>query len=497
MCLATVLILLGATPVQMAPPLPDEWHLRVENLTRVAMRFWRVPGVAVAVVHDGKVLLVQGFGTTDIHSDKGPLVTGDTLFPIASCTKSFTTTRMQQLVQAGKLKWDDPLVKHLPWFQLSDPDATARVTLRDAASHRGGIASHDLLWYHMGGTMRQRVERLGRLPVQWPAGTHYAYQTSLFTALGLVEEAVDPRPWEKQLEAELLEPLGMTSTWADPHAIPPSIIQAKPHRLDATDLPVFTDAYPFDGPDPAGSIHSTAGDMAKWVAFQMGNGLAPGGQRLLSPESLDELHSSQISQPLTLSLRGLNPSAKSMGYALGFTSYDHRGEPVVAHGGAADGMRAQITLLPGKKLGFVVLANLNLTRMNLALTHHLVDLFLEQADRDYNGLVMKQQRRDLTDLLDKARLAGEKAIRLGSTAQLQTMEGVYTHPAYGEAVLFTAGGVTQLRLGATATRLRPIGPGCWLAEAEQFAGAVVDYQAGAPPQLIVGGEVNLPFTRKP
>jgi CubicO group peptidase (beta-lactamase class C family) len=477
-----------------APPLPDAWELQAENLTRLGMRFWRVPGCAVAVVHDGQLIWAKGFGVTALQGDQP--VTPDTVFPIASCTKSFTTTRMAQLVDAGKVSWDDPLTKYLPWFRLSDPEATRAVTLRHAASHTGGLASHDLLWYRWEGTLRQRVERLSQIPVESKPGEKYAYQTSLFTALGLVEEAVDGKPWAEQIESGLLAPLAMRNTWADPRKIPASVVRAQPHRLSPSDTPIACEAYPFNETDPAGSIHSTANDLAKWVQFHLGDGTNPEGKRLVSKGQMDLLHTQQIAQPLTASLRGLNPSSQSMGYALGFTTYDHRGETVLAHGGAVDGMRAQITLVPGKKMGVVVLCNLSLTRMNLSLTHHLLDLFLGYSGRDYNGLVLKQQRRNLQELLDRAQAAGERGRSRMDRIDPAQMEGVYQHPAYGDAKLFLRDGVPMFKLGGTETTLQPMGPGCWLAQADPFGGAVIEYLPGTPPVIRMTGEVELTLKRK-
>lgn len=477
-----------------APPLPDGWELQVENLTRLGMRFWKVPGCAIAVVHDGKIILARGFGQTALEG--GQPVTENTLFPIASITKSFTTTRLAQLVDGGKVGWDDPLVKYLPWFRLSSPDATAALTLRHVASHTGGIASHDLLWYRWEGTMRERVERLAKIPVQSKPGEQFAYQTSLFTSLGLVEEALDNQPWDKQIQKDLLGPLGMKSTWANPADIPQDIVRALPHRLNANDDPALCDPYLFEGTDPAGSIHSTASDMARWVAFHLSNGTLPDGKKLLSTAQMDLLHTQQVAQNFTPALRGLNPSSKGMGYALGFTTYDQRGEKVVAHGGAVDGMRAQITFVPGKKIGFVVLCNLSLTRMNLALSHHLVDLFLGATGRDYNGLVLKQQVKNLTGIIEKANEIAQKARARELPDDFRMFQGAYLHPAYGEARIFNKNGVPVFKLGGTETALRPLAPGCWIAQADPFGGSVIEYIPGDPPTLKVSGEVELTLEKK-
>jgi CubicO group peptidase (beta-lactamase class C family) len=134
-------VLLGAGPLTAAP---DEET--IDALVRRAMSTWRVPGVAVAVVQDDRVVYLRGHGVREAGKDDP--VTPDTLFPLGSCTKAFTTTALAVLAGEGKLDWDDPVRRHVPFFRLSDPAADGKVTLRDLVSHRTGVDTHDLLWYH-------------------------------------------------------------------------------------------------------------------------------------------------------------------------------------------------------------------------------------------------------------------------------------------------------------------------------------------------------------
>jgi len=155
----------------------------VDAIVKKSLETWRVSGVAVAIVRDGEVIYLKGRGVRALDADDP--VTPDTLFPIGSCTKAFTTTAMAILVDEGKMDWDDHVRKHLSYFHLSDPLADHDVRLRDLVCHRTGLASNDLLWYQASWSMEEMVRRAGRLPLDQPFRTRFQYQSTMFTAAGL------------------------------------------------------------------------------------------------------------------------------------------------------------------------------------------------------------------------------------------------------------------------------------------------------------------------
>src|SRR5262249_49682886 len=150
---------------------------------RAALRAWKVPGAAVAVVRDDRVEYLQGHGLCETGETKR--VTPDTLFPLASCSKGFLTASLAMLADEGEVGWGDPVRKHLPTFRLSDPLVDARVTLRDLLCHRTGLGQHDLLWYRAAWPPEEAVRRAGRLPLSHPFRSRFQYQNTMFTALGL------------------------------------------------------------------------------------------------------------------------------------------------------------------------------------------------------------------------------------------------------------------------------------------------------------------------
>ncbi len=372
---------LVSVPTQAEPLAPA-----IDAVVKKSLDAWSVPGVAVAVVRDGEVIYLKGHGVKSLDAD-GP-VTPDTLFPIGSCTKAFTTTAMAVLVDEGNMGWDDPVRKHLSYFHLGDPLADREVTLRDLVCHRTGLAPHDLLWYRSPWSPEEVVRRAGLLPLDRPFRTTFQYQSTMFTAAGLAVGSASGQPWQDFVRKRLFDPLGMTASCFTTTAAAKSADRAVGHRLNRLGRPEVVDYYPEEVPDPAGSIHSTARDLAQWAIFQLGDGRW-GGRRIVSAANLAETHTPQMVIRLEGIERDLHPETVQMSYGMGWVLEDYRGVGLCSHAGAIDGFRAHITLIPEKKIGIVLLDNLQATRMNLPLSNALVDLLLGLPRKDWNGLLRR------------------------------------------------------------------------------------------------------------
>jgi CubicO group peptidase (beta-lactamase class C family) len=400
----------------------------VEALVRKSLAAWHVPGVAVAIVKDGNVVYLKGHGVRAVdHPDP---VTPHTLFPIASCTKAFTTTAMALLADEGKMAWDDPVSKHLPYFHLADPKADKEVRLRDLVCHRTGLRGHDLLWYRSPWPPEEIVRRAGRLPLDKPFRQAFQYQSTMFTAAGLAVAAASGTPWHEFVRKRLLQPLGMDDvvfTTTDARRTPD---YAFPHRLNDRGQAEIIAFYPIERPEPAGSIHASAHDLAKWLIFQLGDGTAR-RRRLVSAKNLDETHTPQIPIPMDRLDRAFFPETKRMDYAMGWVVQDRRGVTMLAHAGAIDGFRAQLTLVPEHKLGIVLLDNLHQTRMNIALSQALLDLLLGGPRRDWDAVVREAVRKEQTETDDERARRARSIPNTHPTLPLAGYVGTYEHPAYG------------------------------------------------------------------
>ena len=311
---------------------------------------------------------------------------------------------MAILVDEGKMGWDDPVRKHLSYFHLGDPLADRKSRLRDLVCHRTGLAPHDLLWYRSPWPPEEVVRRAGLLPLDQPFRTRFQYQSTMFTAAGLAVGSAAGQPWQEFVQKRLFDPLGMTASCFTSTAAAKAADRAVGHRLNRLGRPEVVDYYPEEVPDPAGSIHSTARDLAQWAIFQLGDGRWA-GRRIVSAANLAETHTPQMVIRLEGIERDLHPETVQMSYGMGWVLEDYRGVGLCSHAGAIDGFRAHITLIPEKKIGIVLLNNLQSTRMNLALSNSLVDLLLGLPRKDWNGLCAEAVRKDEAAAAEKARRA--------------------------------------------------------------------------------------------
>lgn len=407
---------------------------KIDNAVKSAMKSWQVPGVAVAVVRANEQAYVKAHGLRDGKSN----VTTNTIFPLASCSKAFTTVLTANLVAQRKLSWDDPVRKYLPDFRLSDPHATALVSLRDLASHRTGLGAHDLLWYRQPFSVADSIERISHLPLDHPFRSEMHYQNITFRALGLALERSQKLAWEKLLREELLQPIGLGNLALTSAEAAKRPDRATGHRLVAGKIQEVVD-YVHPEPDPAGSIHANVQELAKWIQFILADGVV-NGVAIVPPEQLRETYTPQVVNPITPGVAALQPETRMMSYGLGWVINDYRGHLVVQHTGLIDGFRVHLTMLPKDGLGIVILANLEGTRMNLALSNTLIDLFLKKPGRDWNEYLgnvfteaeaksQLQARRD--DLARRPDVAPSIAI--------SSLAGTYHHPAYGNVTISPKG----------------------------------------------------------
>jgi CubicO group peptidase (beta-lactamase class C family) len=424
------LLVLGSLPLPgaAAPPVDAK---AIDAAVRRSLEVWQVPGVAVGIVRDGEVIYLKGHGVREAGGKDA--ITPDTLFPVASCTKAFTTAAMAILVDEGKMGWDDPVRKHVPFFRLSDPLADANVTLRDLVCHRTGLAGHDLLWYRSPWSVEEIVRRAGRLPLDRPFRTAFQYQSAMFMAAGLAVQSAAGQPWEQFVQKRLLDPLEMKATVFTSTAALRSADCASPHRINGLGRAEVMPRYPLKAPDPAGSIHSSARDLCKWLRFHLDEG-SVGERRLVSARELGQTHTPQMVIGLDRHARALWPDTAQMSYGMAWVIQDHRGHKLVSHSGAIDGFRAHLTMVPDQRLGIVILGNLHHTRMNLALSNTLLDLLLGLPRKDWDGLIREALLRGEREEAEKARARKERRHHgTRPSREAAAYAGDYEHPAYGTA----------------------------------------------------------------
>jgi len=349
-------------------------------------------------------------------------------------------------VDEDKLAWDDPVTKHLPEFELSDPYLTKHVTVRDLVTHRVGVLRGDGAWYASPFDRKEVVRRARYLPAVRSFRSGYGYHNIMYITAGEVVEAVSGMTWDAFLAARIFEPLGMSETTTSILDFDEETTAATPHgRIDDQVRPVPW--YNYDNVGPAGSLNSTVADMAHWLRFLLDDG-SLNGERLISRDAFAELFRAQTVIPVSESYRKSYPTTQFRAYGLGWFMQDYRGRKVVQHSGSLDGMRARVGLIPELEVGVVLFTNVNESNLLAALLFDVFDRYLEAPERDWSLEFLRDRleaRRDAqvrADSVDAARVLNTiPSLRIGRYT------GAYNHRLFGEAKVVLENDGLVLSLG--------------------------------------------------
>jgi CubicO group peptidase (beta-lactamase class C family) len=438
----------GGSARPLAPAATSSSLSGIDAYIESVMAEWKVPGLAVALVKDGTVLLSKGYGFRDL--DRKTPTTPQTLFAIGSNSKSFTVTLMGMLADEGKVDWDKPVREYMPDFRLHDPVATAEMTPRDLTCHRSGLPRHDLLWLASGLSRRELYDRLRFLEPNKPFRSLYQYQNLMFMTAGVLEERLTGTSWENLVRERIFRPLGMKRSNlsvvdlqndAD-HAEPYAQVKGKVERVPPRNI---------DAIGPAGSINSSVEEMIRYVQFHLDQGKV-GDKQLLSAANAREMQSAQVAQPpAPEEFPELGPA--SYGLGLGITTY--RGHKLVSHGGGIDGFISQMTWLPNDKIGAIVLTNYSGTNPVPALVvRQAVDLLLGLEPIDWRTRARTQQeKQDRAREEAKRKSAAERKPGTKPTHDLADFAGTYRHAGYGAASVQVRGSSLEVRVAGLALTL--------------------------------------------
>jgi len=391
-----------------------------------AMREFKVPGLAVAVIKDGKVLLAKGYGYRDM-AHKLP-VTGTTLFPIASITKSFTVTSLGTLADRGKLDWDKPVREYLPGFRMYDPVATEQLTTRDMVTHRSGLPRHDLVWYSSSFTRDQLVEKLRYLEPNKPIRSTFQYNNLMFLTAGYLGGKIAGMSWEELVRERVLDPLGMPNTKFSSDEARKTPDYALPYRKNRkTDAVSQIDFSRWGDVGPAGSMNSCIDDMAKYLQMHVNKGTVDGKQ-VLGKNNAEQMQSPQM----VLQGSRLFPELGETSYGMGLFIETYRGHKHVNHGGNLDGFSAQLSFLPADGIGVVVLTNLDGTYLRDLVPYVVYDRLLGLESIDWVGRFSEIERkaRDQELNAEKKGFTGQKP-GTHPSHDLAEYAGEFEHPGYG------------------------------------------------------------------
>jgi CubicO group peptidase (beta-lactamase class C family) len=445
--------MLIVTPALAEARLPKDLEAYVE----ASMAAWEVPGLAVAVVHADDAQIAEGFGVR--RMGRPEKVDADTVFNIASLTKSFTAAGVAALVDDGRMAWDDPVTRWLPEVRFSDPWLTEHVTVADLLSHRTGLQPANTMFRFTGIDRAEVVRRVRYLKPAAPFRTEQVYNNVLYTLAGETAAAAAGTSYEELIRTRIIAPLGMGHTTVSIAPDPAGNV-AVPHAvIDGRQQPIRPVGYISIA--PAGGMSSTARDMTRWLRFQLGDGTWE-GKRIVSAASMQAMHEPQVLIPTTPEMRANRQVEFFAGYGFGWNVMDYRGHKLLWHSGNADGMPSYMALLPNERIGVLVMLDTwKAPILHGDIAARILDHYLGLPTRDYAAETLAW-----TIKSDAKAAAEAKAGAARATAEAAAhppmapaaYEGTYADDLFGPVIVAREGAGLVLRMGkGEAADLAPAG----------------------------------------
>jgi len=352
----------------------------LDSYIQRGMKDAQIPGLAIAVIKDGKVVVMKGYGVREVG--KPGAVDENTLFMIASNSKLFTGTSLAKLESEKKLSLDDKVSKYIPWYKVYDDDVSRLITVRDLMSHHLGTKTFqgDFTFWNADLSRKEVITRMRLLKPNGQFRKDYGYCNSCFTTAGEIIPVVAGMPWEKYIEENIFKPLGMTNTYALTKDIETRNNVAVPYTNTFGELTKL----PFDKIDdmaPAGSIVSNVKDVSKWLMMQLDSGRYEGKQII----SWDVVRKTRDMNTIIGSRKGMS-STHIRGYGLGVFMYDYAGRMIYWHTGGADGFVTNTCFVPEDKLAITILTNNDNQNFFEALRIQILDAYfgLPYINREAN-----------------------------------------------------------------------------------------------------------------
>jgi CubicO group peptidase (beta-lactamase class C family) len=424
------------------------------------MKEWHIPGIAVGIIKNNRLVYSQGYGYRDIN--RKLKVEPDTRFLIASCSKSFTATAIGILVDEKKLDWDKPVKQYLPSFATFDPMITQRMTPRDLLSHRSGLPRHDNLWLN---NPISKLELAKRLKYIEPTATadspydfrnKYQYNNNMFIIAGLLIEHLTGKSFEQFVQERIFDKVGMQRTGylANNDALDPEF-PISYTRIKNRVYPRLSgwmkhgNIIQLLGPgSPAGGIVSNIPDLSRWITVQLRQGKI-GRNQIISEPNLKELHTQQyIVQPPSEYPERLNQC-----YGLGWFIESYRGYRLIRHSGNLSGFSAYLSFMPEKEMGLVMLSNVGSSPLDPMIPFYIYDRVLGLPPVDWNQRKKLETKKDEHNIRLKQKIDFKHKSGTKPSRSLPAYAGGYQHPGYGQVIITFDRGKLLLNYNGARYRL--------------------------------------------
>ena len=422
-----------------------------------ALTNWRVPGAAVCIVKDGKIVLMKGYGIKEL----GLLnkVDENTLFMIGSNTKAFTATALAMLQAEKKISLDEKVTKYIPEFKLDNKLAGEQAIVKDLLSHRLGFKTFqgDFTFYNTNLARHEIIAKMGQMKAAYPFRTTWGYTNSAFLTAGEIIPRVTGKPWEMYLKENIFAPLGMSNTLALTADMPKSINRTVPHTLvdgRLTPIPYCN----IDGLAPAGAISSSVNDMSKWVMALLNNGKV--GNKQVIPAAA--INATRQAQDIVGNVQHINGETNYQLYGLGWFIQDYAGHRLIMHDGGVNGYLSSVTLVPKENLGIVILTNTDQNSLYEALRWEIMDAYFKMKYFNYSDAYLSMNRINVTNELQADKRKRDTIALMPKPAlPLNKYTGKYVNDFYGSMTI-TVGELNDLEMRfehhpKMFARLQPLG----------------------------------------
>ncbi|GAK96722.1 beta-lactamase [Nonlabens tegetincola] len=412
----------------------------IDKYINSTQKEWDIPGLSVAIVKDGEIVFEKGYGVMEIGKKQKP--DEHTLYAIASNTKAFTAAIIAQLVEEGKLDWNDKVQSYLPYFEVYDPTISRMVTIKDLLSHNVGLGtfSGDAIWYKSELSTEEIVKRIKFVPQAYEFRDGYGYSNLMFITAGAVIEKVTGKSFKDNVTERFLKPLEMDDTVVSVNDYGSNSNVATPHGRSG-DTNYKIDHVAWDNVRSTGGLISSVHDMGKWMIFNMNHGVYK-TDTLFNENNRNKMWSLQNSFEVNQVNRNGRGQAFN-GYGLGWFITNYQEHFQVGHGGGYDGMISTVQMLPDEKLGVVVLTN-GVKAPTNAIAYYVFDRFLNRPMKDWSKEMLNGYNKWKAS---DTRIADRKAARVKNTTPTVTKEelmGTYHTPAYGNFYVKEENGELQL-----------------------------------------------------
>ncbi|MDB5112762.1 MAG: hypothetical protein JWR67_3876 [Mucilaginibacter sp.] len=393
----------------------------------LALTGWRIPGAAVCIIKDDKIVVMKGYGIKELGMMNK--VDENTLFMIGANTETFTATALAMLQSNNRLSLDDKITKYLPEFKLDNKTAGEQATIRDLLCHHLGFESFqgNFTFYNTNLTNRQIIEKMGGIKAAYPFRTKWGYSNAAYAVAGEIIPWVAGKTWEDYLRGAFFSPLGMRNTQTFTKDMPYSSNRTVPHTLVDGRLTAIPYAQ-LDGLAPAVSICSSINDLSKWVMALLNDGKV-GNKQVIPPAAIAATYQQQ---DVVGNVHRLNGETDEQQYGLGWFLENYAGHHLVMNNGRANGYLSSITLVPQEHLGIIILTNTDQNLLFEALRWEILDAFFKMPYRNYSEMYLKRYKtNEAKKLLIDKRLRDSVALNLSPAMAINNYTGRYTNELYG------------------------------------------------------------------